>query len=818
MLGRDPEFWRAQLHSTHLPVRLFALRTIRQMGSQGARMLLEAKVELPEWPLVWALQGCATPALLRSGPPHSAQRLALTLQRRTPRTRAKLARQSLTRCIAGLRKADNAHLRLSWMMILLEQHGENATEDLLGLISTPTPEKQQWEQLAALASWALGQLGRGILFNIQERFRQGTPAVQIWLCQVLWYLGPQAQGSESFLATAPGIWASAALYSLEGAGTRALIHRREAPLWVDRAALGRLAELIQSKERDDRHYAARALAGWGPALARVARLLEGLCHDPENALRDLAWRGLEQLGGVTSPQALRAGLHSQDVEVRAAALACFRDNYGNEPVEILRRHLHDSELSLLTVLAIEQTGLQPHQQEQALKLLPRLHGVHLLMMLGALSQSVAPPVEEQVDLDQLMHHRQVDTRQAVARLLMAWKRPARELAPMLDDQDSQIARQVTEHLLENPTPETLRQMLGDGPRLASRLLLMESQNTLGRLERLGSSRTQLASVLERLRQLAQTGEVEVQRAANRILKAQNLDTLMWSDFETLEPELQQSLVSLVRESGALPDGLRAGLLEGLYVNPTTLSLALETLPATSASTLLWSCFIKCPHANREPFLSSLLKLEKAGWELLLELLAHQDPEVSEDATQLLLKWLDQCGLELLQEESLLKIPPCQEVRGQLAVGLAQRLSLQEEDARWFPWLRALARQTAPTAARLALQALSRSHDEPAFLEILAACNHPHEQVRLEALTLLKPRLPEHTWLATVRLRAYGIDPHPRVQIRRYLWMQEAGDITTYELDHAREIRLSSDDAELLQEIDQLSISASPDRPIHAKPL
>ena len=49
-------------------------------------------------------------------------------------------------------------------------------------------------------------------------------------------------------------------------------------------------------------------------------------------------------------------------------------------------------------------------------------------------------------------------------------------------------------------------------------------------------------------------------------------------------------------------------------------------------------------------------------------------------------------------------------------------------------------------------------------------------------------------------------------------MQKAGDITPYDIDHAREIRLSSDDAELLQEIDQLSISASPDRPIHAKPL
>jgi len=704
------------------------------------------------------------------------------------------------------------------MMILLEQHGEAALEDLLGLISTPTPEKKQWEQLAALASWALGQLGRGILFTIQERFRQGTPAVQIWLCQVLWYIGPQAQGSESFLATAPGIWASAALYSLEGAGTRALIQRREAPIWVDKTSLGRLAELIHSKERDDRHYAARALAGWGPALARVARLLEGLCHDPENALRDLAWRGLEQLGGVTSPQALRAGLQSQDVEVRSAALACFRDNYGNEPVEILRRHLHDSELSLLTVLAIEQTGLQPQQQEAALKLLPRLHGIHLLVMLTALGQSLAPSHDQELDLGQLITHRQVDIRQASARLLLAWKRPTRELVPLLDDRDDQISSQVTEHLLESATPDTLRQLLGDGPRLASRLLLMESQNSLSRLARSGSSRTQLATVLDRLRQLAQSHEPEVQRTANRILKAQNLDTLMWSDFETLDLELQRSLVSLVRESGTLPDGLKAGLLEGLYVNPTTLELAVETLPANSTSTLLWSSFIKCPRASRPHFLLPMLHLDRAGWELLLELVGHREPEVSEDAIQLLLQWLEERGLDQLGDQSLLKTPP-PSVRAQLARGLA-RLLVSQADPRWFPWTRALVRQNDPEATRQALQALCHNSEAEAFLEVLHACNHPHEQVRLEALALLRPQEPEQEWLATVKLRAYGIDPHPRVQIRRYLWMQQAGDLTTYELDHAREIRRDCEDPELMQEIDQLAVSILPssDRLIHGKSL
>ena len=177
MLGRDPDFWRDQLHSAHLPVRLFALRVVRQMGSQGARMLLEATVELPEWPLVWALQGCATPALLRSAPANSPQRLALTLQRRTPRARGKLARHSLQACLQGLRGAHNPHLRLSWMMVLLEQHQQAAREDLLGILSTPTPQRAQWENLSALAAWALGQLGQNIVAVVQERFSQSSATV-----------------------------------------------------------------------------------------------------------------------------------------------------------------------------------------------------------------------------------------------------------------------------------------------------------------------------------------------------------------------------------------------------------------------------------------------------------------------------------------------------------------------------------------------------------------------------------------------------------------------------------------------------------------
>lgn len=816
MLGRDPEYWRAQLHSAHLPVRLFALRIIRQMGSQGARMLLEATVELPEWPLVWALQGCATPALLRAGAPNSPQRLALTLQRRTPRPRGRLSRHTQEACLQGLRTATNPHLRLSWMMVLLEQHGgESVLEELLNIMSAPSPQmsRPQWEQLAALAAWALGQLGRNVLFTIQERFRQSSPTMQAWLCQVLWYLGPLAQGSESFVGGSPGLWASAALYALEGAGTRALIQRQEAPVWVDKSSLGRLAELVNSSQREERYYAARALPGWGPALPRVARLLEALCHDPDHALRDLAWRGLEKLGGVTSPQALRAGLQSQDAEIRRAALKCFHDNY-SDPMTVLRRHLHDPELSLLAVLAIQEGGLPDNQLIPALEFAARLHGVHLLVLLTALAQGPAPPETEPADFSALAQSSHVDVRLALARVLMAWRRPPAELLPFADDADSQVSHQVTEYLLDVAQPESLAQLLGEGPRLARRLSLMEARGVLARLLRLGPSRGQLAPLLDRLRELAQHRDPEVSRAAGRMLKGQNLDTLIWADFESLEPALQQSLTALIRETGALPDGLRAALLEGLYISPATLNLAVDLLPGEQVSTLLWSMFSKAPRLNRTHFFDAFLKLGPSGWSLLLELIAHQEPEVAEDAVTLLLRWLDRVGKDGLRDESLLRVPPSAQARRALAIGLADALLAPHQplESRWLPWALALSRQLEFRAANLALQALGRyflrgEADEPerALQGILRACNHPQRSVRLEAVAQLRSLqlTAEQRWEVATRLRVLGCDPEPLVQVRRLLWLQESDELTSFEQHLAQTMLEECEDPEVLHEINLL---------------
>jgi len=814
MLGRGPEYWQSQLTSDHLPVRLFALRIIRQMGSQGARMLLETRVDLPEWPLVWALQGCATPALLRSAPANSPQRLALTLQRRTPRARGKLARHTLEACITGIRSAQNPHLRLSWMMVLLEQHGEAAAEDLVQLISTPTPQRSQWEPMASLAAWALGQLGRSPLFAIQERFRQSNPTIQLWLCQVVWYLGPQAHGSESFVASIPGVWASAALYSLESTGSRALIQRREAPVWVDKVSLGRLAELVQSAQREDRLYAARALPGWGPALPRVARLLERICHDPDPELRDTAWRGLKELGGVTSTHALKTGLQSQEAEVRRAALACFRDNYGEHPLELLQRNMHDPEIGRLAVLAIQEGGLQPGDVEAALSLAPRLTGIQILVLLNALAALPPPEPGESLDVSQLAGHDQVDVRQALARLLLAWNRSPQELLPFSQDKDANLSQLATEFILDHGDPSNLLQLLQDGPRLARRLALMESRSVLARWLGLGPGHEQLAALLDRLRQLSQHSESEVAKAASRVLKGQSLDTLIWADFESLEPALQESITRLIRETSVFPEALRAALLEGLYISPATLSLATDLLPTDRVSTLLWSMFIKAPRPKREHFFQPLLRLGNHGWNLLLEWMSHQDTEVAEDAVRLLLRWVEQVGKDGLQDESILKLPLSDAPRRQLAQGLAEILLTPQSqlDFRWFSWALALSRHNDGLAAGLAVQALSRyfgqaeeDDRERALQSILRACNHPQCCVRLEAVAqLIRIDLSEsQRWRVATTLRVLGADPDPRVQSRRLLWLQKSDELTTYEIQAAQNILCDCDDAEVIHELQAL---------------
>lgn len=811
MFGREREFWSDLLRSPSFPLRLQALRVIRQMGRDGARMLLKQTQELPLWPLAWALQGCATPAQLRRGKPFTPQRLALTLQRRGPRPRSKQRPYPLELVVERLQLADNAHLRLSWMMILLEQHSEAAASRLLDLLLVDTPE-----ELAGLIAWALGQLGRNVLFGVQETFRNSPPAVQSWLCQVCWYLGPQAQGSESFLATAPGPWALAALHALEVAGSRALIQRREAPVWIDKFSLGSLAALVQSEQPQDRLYAARALAGWGPALPRVARFLETLCLDPSHELRDAAWRGLGQLGGVTSIQALRAGLQSGDQEVRRAALECFQANYGEQPLEVLRRNAQDPQLSMVAALAVAAQGVERKNLSEALDTALHLQGMPLLSLLDVLALSGAPEHDDW-DLAPLLQAGQIDARLAACRLLLAWGDPRHQVLPLVDDPDTRLSHFVTEHLLDHGNVDDLLRLLEEGPRLVRRLAAVESKSTLSRLRRL-SDGLGLSPLLSRLQDLLEHHDPEVSRAAQRLLRGQDLNTMSWGQLDAADPELQSSVTSLIRRSGTFPDSLLAAMMEGLYLRPATLELVSDMFASERTATLLWSMFTRAPRLHRAFFLEPLLRLDE-GWKVLLELVGHHQPDVSEDAVPLLLKWLDRRDCEGLQDPSLLRLPPSASAQGLLAVGLAEALLGRHQplESRWFEWARVLARHPDYRAAGTAIEALGRyalrsEGDERrlALAGLMRACNHSQRSVRLLSLQQIRQLnlSDEERFSVAAHFRALGLDPEPLVQVHRWHWLAQYDSLTSYEREQALLLLDESEDQEVRQELTLLTGSDS----------
>lgn len=807
MLGRNLEYWRGLLQSASVPHRLYAMRVARQMGKEGARLLLDSAGSLPEWPLVWALQGCAHPASLRRAAPHTPARLAYCLQRRFRRSQKRSTRHSLETCLRGLREAENPHLRLSWALVILENHSERAFEGIVGLVSTPLPQRQKWELMSAVCAWALSQLGPSILFPLQERFRTSHPTIQQWFCQALWYLGPQAQGCESFVANTTGVWTSALLHSLEGAGTRTLVQRGECPIWIDKSSLGRLATLVTSGRKEDRLYVARALPGWGPALPNVAQPLEGLVADAEPEIREAAWRGLEGLGGVVSASALRAGLQARELPVRQAALTCFRANYEQEPVTLLEEQLGDPELSLLSALAIQVSGVQPDQVPTLFRILPRLNGLALFVALGALAEAPVASAPPTADLTALMKSPQVDVRQATARLLMASGTPGHEMLPFCEDSDSSISQQVTEYLLERGQPEELLPLLSDGPRLSRRLAMMESRSIISQMVRRGSSGSQVTPLLARLQELTHHHDPEVHKAAARLLRTQSLDTISWGDLDSADPHVHQAVTNLLRQQGAFPDGLRAAMLEGLYILPFTLNLALSLLPPERASALFWSAFAKASRERRSYFLDPLQQLGGEGWQLILSLVDHPEPEVAEDAVGLLLRWLERNGKEALEGPDLLRKPSVPSARRQLAVGLSEALlaAHQPLESRWLPWAVELVRCPDFHAACPALQALGRYHLRsqeaervPSLQGILRAANHPHKLVRLEALAQLRllSLSDEERWESVTVIRAFGQDPEPQVQALRLLWLQQVEELTTSERLQVQQLRLEADDQEL----------------------
>ncbi|MFN8606478.1 MAG: hypothetical protein U0931_03035 [Vulcanimicrobiota bacterium] len=347
------------MNSISWPARLFALTRGQLVDLAG----------LPVWPLAWALSQQKSEAELRPFPSASAQRLALAMQRRQPR---KPGPHSLEHCLHQSARALHPAQRLAWLMVLVEGHGEKAIDPLLKSLGVALNRPSPFVELGEALAWALGQLGRDILLTIGDRFKDAPFLVREHYCQALWYLGPRARGCQPWIKNQHTEWAEALLYRLEGQGSEALIERRRVPVWLDHTSLGRLAELAFSQEPGDRHYALRALDGWGPERAQAVRLVRATLADPDDEVKLQAWRTLLSLGELPGAADVYLALRSQQRQlVKLASDHCDLLLGSQPPLEALEEAV-DKENPARAGLALARLLSRPFPSDRLRRFLSLL--------------------------------------------------------------------------------------------------------------------------------------------------------------------------------------------------------------------------------------------------------------------------------------------------------------------------------------------------------------------------------------------------------------------------------------------------------------
>lgn len=199
-------------------------------------------------------------------------------------------------------------------------------------------------ELSGEAARRLASLGPAIVPACLKQGRRSGTEARRRLCQVLWYLGPQARGTEDMLAGwLPDPEAEATLLAMESAGSGAMLQalvrtarrtRRDAeqkavrrmiqfrenlrrcsnptrirpsewpsqiyalpvggvcPLWLDAGAVSELSRLAFDLDEDLRIQAVRALGGFGPCRRQALPLLGYLAHHDSEAVRRAARESL----------------------------------------------------------------------------------------------------------------------------------------------------------------------------------------------------------------------------------------------------------------------------------------------------------------------------------------------------------------------------------------------------------------------------------------------------------------------------------------------------------------------------------------------
>lgn len=693
MLGREPEFWERCLNSGILPLQLLVLQVAREHGPAALWLLQQAPHELPRWPMLHALEACLPD--WRDWPAGEEREL-LKILGASPHLRGRNC--SPAECERQIAAALTPHARLSWTLCLLRRHGENAAASLLRLLVTPRPSPAHWRALQGVAAWGLGRLGRSILPEIRDRWKSACMSTRDRLCQALWYLGPRARGCETWLRQHSGTWCEAVLYALRERGNVSLYERGAVPLYIESALLERLALDAFSPCALDRRRAAYALYGYGPNTGQVGPIYAVLARDEEEAVRRFAWTTVAALAQPVASDTLRLGLLSPESEVRRCARHCFVEQHG-PPTDVWFEAIgrQDKELERLAELALEErpAGVVvlrqlKHFDEKCLE--------QALTYLRTVDDLTVTP-----ELEALLQHPRAFVRRAALELVASAGRAFPLLLPLLNDPEEPEIRDRALHvLMDRADSDGLAELL----RRQSGAVIAILDERLSR----GKELTwKLSPALRKtLEDLCQNTDSRIATAALRVLRCLGPVGGKWSEA-LRERGRRDSAAHLMRVD---PEDLLQSMRAGKLITPDSLHAVVDSFKGERLTQFLKHCFVNCTREDRGFFESPLQRLRAEGWQMLRELVGHEDREVAEDAVELLGKWLQASGAlyQLWQEEpALLRVPRHDPVRTRLAELLASYLLQPPAPVEpWIlAWALALGESPSPEVAARAVASLGR---------------------------------------------------------------------------------------------------------------
>ncbi|MBX3169489.1 MAG: hypothetical protein KF760_18960 [Candidatus Eremiobacteraeota bacterium] len=648
-------------------------------------------------------------------------RLARLWQRWNGRHRAS-RRHSRHGCCIGMVDALTWEARLTWLLLLLEGHGERAIDPLLELL------RRGDEEIRQLAAVGLAQLGRQVLPDLRERWRSAGLGEKQAICQILWYLGPLAHGCLDWARNFDHPWARAAFYAMEEHGWPALLATGNAPIWLDQRSLESVGALVFSTHEADRSRALAALGGWGPAEGQARQLLEVLARDPVGSIAQAALEALLQQAGPISQGTLQYALLQAGGKNRSAALKRL---FGSAP-EIGSLAQQRGLIRTLRFWSVDWSEqLLDHLELYGL---PDPESAHRLLPL--------------------------DSEKAV-RVYLQLEGDVQPLLTLARQGPIELARLIFHRLWKEQNWDGLAVCL----ERSEFLEIFLHQDILGEILRLREfdHASRLVLALHRLRK---SERQSISEWAGAVLQSLEVARLDWPEWGRLGPEQQERKLRIMEWQRTMPEGLVRAVRRG--VSPGRRFLDLLAEHHVEARDILLQGLARCPSAARAEFIDPLRRFGTATWCALLELpcieefdrvLAPQlhSPEVQDS----LLARGPQAGASF---SPILRMTAAESLLNSKAPADEGRLA----------WARELI--AFPESATCALYYLLRCFRDEGRQRLLELLDHENPRMRYQALAAARFTLADWPQLLLSR----PSDPDPDIRRHILVWLASKGDLTDEE--------------------------------------